>query len=117
MRFKIDENLPVEVAELLRHAGHDALTVWDQHLQGWEDQDISAICQAEQRVIVTLDIGFADIRSYSPDQFSGLIVLRLKQQDKPHVLTVVSRILSLLSTEPLDQHLWIVDERRVRIRS
>jgi predicted nuclease of predicted toxin-antitoxin system len=32
MRFKIDENLPVEVAELLRHAGHDALTMWDQHL-------------------------------------------------------------------------------------
>jgi Domain of unknown function (DUF5615) len=32
MRFKIDENLPIEVAELLRAAGHDALTVLDQNL-------------------------------------------------------------------------------------
>ncbi len=27
MRFKLDENLPVEVAELLREAGHDAATI------------------------------------------------------------------------------------------
>jgi hypothetical protein len=30
MRFKVDENLPAEVAQLLRAAGHDALTVVDQ---------------------------------------------------------------------------------------
>jgi len=117
MRFKIDENLPVEVADLLRHAGHDALTVWDQHLQGGDDKDISAVCQAEKRAIVTLDVGFADIRTYCPDQFSGLIVLRLKQQDKLHVLAVVNRVLPLFSTETLDHHLWIVDEERIRIRS
>ena len=34
MRFKIDENLPVEAAELLRQAGHDAVTVLEQHLGG-----------------------------------------------------------------------------------
>jgi predicted nuclease of predicted toxin-antitoxin system len=27
MKFKVDENLPVEVAQLLREAGHDVLTV------------------------------------------------------------------------------------------
>ncbi|MBS3909668.1 MAG: DUF5615 family PIN-like protein [Actinobacteria bacterium] len=27
MRFKIDENLPIEIAELLIHAGYDAKTV------------------------------------------------------------------------------------------
>ena len=32
MRFKVDENLPVEVAEMLRQAGHDAATVLEQHL-------------------------------------------------------------------------------------
>jgi hypothetical protein len=30
MLLKIDENLPIEAAELLRRAGHDALTVGDQ---------------------------------------------------------------------------------------
>jgi hypothetical protein len=27
MRLKVDENLPIETAQLLRAAGHDALTV------------------------------------------------------------------------------------------
>jgi len=30
MRFKLDENLPPDVAELLRQEGHEALTVFDQ---------------------------------------------------------------------------------------
>lgn len=30
MRFKVDENLPVEVAALLRHHAYDALTVTEQ---------------------------------------------------------------------------------------
>ncbi|HYP39961.1 MAG TPA: DUF5615 family PIN-like protein [Chloroflexia bacterium] len=30
MKFKIDENLPVDIAELLRAASHDAVTVIEQ---------------------------------------------------------------------------------------
>lgn len=32
MRFKVDENLPLEVVERLTRARHDAITVIDQHL-------------------------------------------------------------------------------------
>jgi len=46
-----------------------------------------------------------------------LIVLRLKRQERPLVLEVFERLLPLLETEPLDGHLWIVEEERVRIRS
>jgi len=34
MRFKIDENLPVEIAGLLRAVGYDAMTVIEQELRG-----------------------------------------------------------------------------------
>jgi hypothetical protein len=34
MKFKTDENMPVEAAEELRQAGHDALSVADQLLAG-----------------------------------------------------------------------------------
>ena len=37
MKFKTDENLPIEVADVLRQAGHDALTVHDQRLTGHPD--------------------------------------------------------------------------------
>ena len=34
MKFKIDENLPVEIAELLRQKGYEATTVMEQSLGG-----------------------------------------------------------------------------------
>ena len=42
MLFKIDENLHEEVAELLRQAGHDAVSVYDQQMRGHADEDIAA---------------------------------------------------------------------------
>jgi predicted nuclease of predicted toxin-antitoxin system len=38
MKFKIDENLPVEIADLFRAAGFDAITVLEQTLGGEADQ-------------------------------------------------------------------------------
>lgn len=35
LKFKVDENLPVEAAALLRDAGHDAVTVDDQGMTAW----------------------------------------------------------------------------------
>jgi len=40
MQFKIDENLPVEVAQSLCDAGHDAITVYDQQMVGEPDPRI-----------------------------------------------------------------------------
>jgi predicted nuclease of predicted toxin-antitoxin system len=116
MRFKIDENLPVEAAELLREAGHEAGTVPQQHLGGEPDERIALVCQREALVLVTLDTDFGDIRAYPPSQYPGLIVLRPRTQDKPHVLSILKRLLPLLSGDPLTHHLWIVEEERVRIR-
>jgi predicted nuclease of predicted toxin-antitoxin system len=116
MRFKTDENLHPEVAALLRELGHDALTVWDQGLRGKSDSGIAEVCRFEKRALLTLDAGFADIRSYPPRDLPGLIVLRLKWQSRKHVLSVLPRLLALLRTEPLTGQLWIVDELRVRVR-
>jgi len=115
MKFKVDENLPIEVVRLLEDNGHDALTVLGQNLGGEPDSRIAQVCKEEKRALITLDTDFSDIRTYPPEEFFGLIVLRLKTQDKPHVLSVVSRLINILFKEPLDRRLWIVEEGRVRI--
>lgn len=116
MKFKIDENLPVEAAEVLQQAGHDAITVLDQNLGGDPDLTIVAICQREDRALVTLDIDFADIRAYPPNEYAGLIVLRLRRHDKPFVLQVMGRVIQTLASESVEKRLWIVEENRIRIR-
>lgn len=116
MRFKVDENLPDEVAELLRQAGHDATTIIEEGLGGTRDSQIASICQQESRTLITLDMGFADIRHYPPNLLPGTVVLRVKSQDKQTVLTVVSQMIPNLVENQLMGKLWIVEEDRVRIR-
>ena len=115
MLIKTDENLHPDVAALLREGGHDALTVSEQQLQGSTDAVIIEVCRREDRALITLDVGFADIRNYPPEQYRGLIVLRLNSQSRAHVVAVVTRLLPLLDTQPLAGALWIVSESGVRI--
>lgn len=117
MKFKIDEHLPVEVSKMFQEKGYESKTVMEQALNGEDDPKIAAVCQREDRVLVTMDTDFSDIRTYPPGKFPGIIVLRLKRQDKPYVLEIFSRLITLFSRESLKGCLWVVDENRVRIRS
>lgn len=67
-------------------------------------------------MLLTLDGGFADIRTYPPPEHAGIIVLRLGNQAKPHVLSVLARIAALLSERSPVRQLWIVDDASIRIR-
>ncbi len=115
MKFKIDENLPSELADMLHAAGHDGSTVYVQQLAGQPDSMVSKVCKREGRIIVTLDVGFADIRQYPPKEYAGIIVLRLRNQDKMAVIQVFGQLIPLLSAE-ITNKLWIVDEKKVRVR-
>jgi predicted nuclease of predicted toxin-antitoxin system len=115
MKLKIDENLPTKSVKLLEDYGYEAMSVFDQNLSGASDTRIAEVCQKENRALITLDADFSDIRTYSPDEFFGLIILRLKRQDKPHILSIVDRLIKILSKEPLERRLWIVEEGKVRI--
>jgi predicted nuclease of predicted toxin-antitoxin system len=116
MQFKIDENLPFEIKELLENAKHDVKTVNEQHLQGAEDYALINICKNEKRVLITLDTDFSDIRTYPPQEYSGIIVLRVINQAKHHILEIFLRALPIIDRETLDRHLWIIEESRIRIR-
>lgn len=85
-------------------------------MSGESDSGIARVCQLEERVLITLDLDFADIRSYPPQQYPGLIVVRSKRQDKLTVTAIVERVIEILDDEPILNRLWIVDEDRVRIR-
>lgn len=115
MRFKVDESLHVEVADLLRGQGHDALTVFDQGLRGRDDHDMADMCRSENRVILSLDLDFSNILMFPPENYPGLIVLRLRKKGRAAVRHVVTRVMDHLNKEPLAGRLWIVDEHRIRI--
>jgi predicted nuclease of predicted toxin-antitoxin system len=116
MRAKLDENLPVEAAELLRTAGWECDTIYDEGLAGADDPNVAAACRADARVLFTLDLDFADIRAYPPSEYVGIVVLRPTEPSRRQVLQLVSRVLPVLSAEWTEHRLWIVEPARVRVR-
>jgi predicted nuclease of predicted toxin-antitoxin system len=55
VKFKIDENLPVELVTDLRRLGHDADTVADEGLRGAADPVVVDAAFASNRILFTLD--------------------------------------------------------------
>jgi len=115
-RLKVDENLPEVVAARLRDAGHDALSVLEQGLAGSEDPRIEQVVRAEGRALLTLDLGFADIRRHPPCDYHGLIVMRLARQDRNQLLALVDSLIPFLAANPLEGRLWIVRQGELRVR-
>ena len=116
MRFKIDQNLPIEAATLLTAAGHDAMTVYQQSLSGSPDERIVDVCKDENRILITADLDLSDIRHYPPSQAPGYMVLRLPRQSKQALLDLLSKAIPMLAVHPINGLLWIVEPDRLRIR-
>jgi predicted nuclease of predicted toxin-antitoxin system len=74
------------------------------------------VCKSEGRVLVTLDLDFADIRAYPPTEYPGLVVLRPASPAKSHILRLLQSVIDGPSTEELTGKLWVVDEAGIRIR-
>ena len=115
MKVKLDENLGNRAIELFRETGHDTTTVSGQHLGGTSDEDLISICRTEGRVLVTLDLDFSNVLRFPPQQYPGIVVLRVSH---PIVLeTIRQRVRILLKaseSEDLFGRLWIVEQDRIR---
>ena len=85
MNIKLDENIPEDAATIFMNAGYHVSTVLDEGMGGRPDPDVAAVCKAESKILITLDTDFANIGAYPPEDYSGIIVLRLANQAKPHV--------------------------------
>jgi predicted nuclease of predicted toxin-antitoxin system len=116
LKFKIDEDLRAECASILREAGFDAATAAEEKLSGADDSILSARCRAESRILVTLDLDFANVQAYPPKSHSGVVVFRPNAQDKPTLIALLKRLLPVLKQRSPNQQLWIVEQDRIRYR-
>lgn len=116
MHFKLDENLPQDLADFLSVHGHEVETVASERMSGCTDAGLAETCVREGRVLISFDLDFADIRKYPPPQLPGILVLRLERQDTAALLDTFRELLPLINTEPITGQLWIVEKHRIRIR-
>ena len=117
MKVKLDENLPTALAELFRTSGHDAMTVADEALGGSKDPEVLRVAISENRLLVTFDLDFADVRRYPIGSHAGIVVFRLHDQRWAVLEQPARRLVDSGLLSRLQGGLAIVDESRVRIRT
>ena len=116
MKFKLDENLGGAASRYLENAGFDVSTVRLQNLCGTADRNLIDVCASEGRCLVTLDLDFSNPLQFPPEQYAGIIVLRLPKQ--PSGEDILDCLKTLAAAVPagtdLSGSLRIVSKGRVR---
>lgn len=117
MRIKLDENMPLSLAALLRSAGHNVSTVPEENLSGEGDPLVLETAIKEGRLLMTFDVDFGDIRAYPVGSHAGVVVFRLHDQRWAVLKEPAERLLGSGLLERLEHGIAIVNENRIRVRS
>jgi predicted nuclease of predicted toxin-antitoxin system len=113
VRFKLDENLPVELAAELRAMGHDTDTVADEGLCGEADPAIVEAASIADRILLTLDKGIADVRS---QRRAAVVLFRPDSAGRRAVLSFVCERIPRIAAMDLAGRVAVVGPSRIRLR-
>ena len=116
MKIKLDENLPDRLVAVLTGLGHDVDTVRAEQLTGRSDPDVWSAAQAAQRVLITQDLDFSDVRRYTPGTHAGLLLVRLTRPGRKALFDRVSTVFQTEKVEDWTGCLVVATEQKIRIR-
>ena len=118
MKFLIDANLPRSIVALITELGHEAEFARDIGLAAAPDSEIAARAVQTGAVLLTRDLDFADIRTYPPAQYSGIVILRVPDDAIAADIVQTAQLFLRESAfvSQLAGRLAIVEPERVRFR-
>jgi predicted nuclease of predicted toxin-antitoxin system len=114
MRFIVDESTGLAVAEYLRKVGYDALAVFEEMPEAF-DEDILARAVTDGRIVVTNDKNFGELVFRSGHAHHGVILFRLQDASAARRVEAMAAVLAEYS-DRLPGHFTVVTEQNVRIR-
>lgn len=113
MRFLVDENVGPSVADWLMDQRHDVSSVY-QDYRGENDTFVLEKAQFEERILVTNDKDFGDMVFRQKRPHSGVILLRLGNEQPKNAIAALSGLLERYSDQ-LAENFVVVTETAVRI--
>ena len=119
LRFFIDQCVPNSIVKILRDAGYEVFVLGDFIPIDSPDQVVIAKAQELQAILVSLNGDFADIVTYPPSDYQGIISIQLKNH--PEIIpNLMARVIDYLSLHNRGEHyqgkLLIVEVYRIRVK-
>ncbi len=102
--------------EFLKSLRFDVDSVLEEYLGGRDDPTVLEAASAEGRMLITLDRGFGDVRSYPPGSHPGIVVLRPDDQRVATVLQTVELLIGHHDLESLVGCDAVVQRNVLRVR-
>jgi predicted nuclease of predicted toxin-antitoxin system len=116
VKFKLDENLPIELASDLRALEHNVDTVHDEGLRGAPDQAVVEAALTANRVLFTLDKGIANLPRYPMHGHAGVVLFRPNRLGRKFVLRFIQERLTQVLGMDLRGRLNSGRPTRIRFR-
>jgi len=116
MKLKLDENLSRYLKPVLSSLEHDVTTAADEGLLSEPDTTVASVAAGEDRILLTLDLEFADLRKYPPGAHPGIILLRPRSFGPLAVNQFVEQFVRDTDLDLLAGCVVVVDPSRIRIR-
>ena len=120
LRFFIDHCVPNSVIRALRDAGYEVFILKEHIPKNSEDSAVITKAQELEAILVSLNGDFADIATYPPSQYNGIISLQVRNHPES-ISTIVQRLIQYLSAHPempgYEGQLFLVEAHRIRIRN
>lgn len=116
MKLLADECLYLITTMFLREYGHDVLTIQEAGLVGIRDGEVAELANKEKRTLITGDMHFCNILKFPPENYNGIIVLKIGPDNTSLVHDNLLNFLDKYTKEKIEQTLVIIDHNKIRIR-
>ena len=93
MRILADMGISPVTVRYLSETGHDAVHLASQGLHRASDEDIVLKARREDRVILTVDLDFADLMAFSNEPKPSVIIFRMANKSPASINAAFDRCL------------------------
>lgn len=104
------------MADLLRAGRHDCVHVYEQGLGGQPDEQIMALADREQRILISADADFGELLANAPVLAPSVILLRSSDKRTESLTGVILANLGQVEEDLAAGALVVITDTRIRIR-
>jgi predicted nuclease of predicted toxin-antitoxin system len=116
MRFLLDENVDLPLADFLEELAHDVTAIALDYTRSIRDQEVLRIALAETRILITNDKDFGELIYKQQLQHAGVIFFRLRDEDIPFKIARLEAVLAHHLEDLAAQAYIVVTDKRIRVR-